>query len=169
MFGILISSLQVVFLRALWNELVNLPILSKNIFEPKPNTKRQPSRTWTERPIGSVVRNPLHQFTSEQQNSQHCQSSLGEGAEITRTPSPLLLPSALSHPTVKRTFTMDCRRKHTSPRQHTYTTQEHRTAPHTMPTETFIPHAYTHHTPHKQTPPHHTRTSESKLSHLLCL
>ena len=102
-----VTSLQVVFLHMQWDAPVNIPIVPKDICEPKPNTKRQPSRRTAHgvgrsQPAASIY----VRFTKQTTLSTFL---LERTRKSPKPVSPLLLPSALPYPTMKRSFIMDCR------------------------------------------------------------
>ena len=81
--GLFVTSLQVVFLHMQWDAPVNIPIVPKNMYEPKPNTKKateSQNGPWRRSFATRCINVPPIYKTK-----QLCQHSFGEDAEITRT------------------------------------------------------------------------------------
>ena len=155
-----------------WDAPVNIPIVSVNIYEPK---QTQKDNRVAERPMASVVRTRCINLPPIYKTSNLVNIPLERTRKSPELLSPLL-PSSLPYPTMNRSFTMDCRRilcaRPATPiavflnmldffigdRQHTpttaarATTREHRTTPHTTPTDNSYHNA--HNTQRNTTSPH---------------
>ena len=161
-----------------WDAPVNIPIVPKDICEPKTKHKKAIESHMYSTAHGVGRSQPAASIYVRFTKQTTLSTFLLERTRKSPEPVSPLLSSSIPYPTMKRSFTMDCRctlcARPATPiavflnmldffigdRQHTHT-PTHQTAPphihrtrtphHTTPTDPSIPHAHTLHTPHKET------------------